>query len=245
MKKFILLLLSFTIFCFSPTVAKAETPNYSRIMSERVTLYMDSNLTMPWFTLPVGYYLKVLSVNGSSVKVEYKCDQPTKPSVKGYIPLDDFNAVDGIPQTLFPTLTLTVNQNCLLYKDVDFSITETISQNSTIDYYGIIENENGEKFIYGYVSTTFGDKYVGYMSINAVYDFIIPSLKIEEKTESVEISSEDKQSDTATTSLGENLQIVIIIAVSLVAISIVYLLFRPTPTKARDEVITASEFEDE
>ena len=49
----------------------------------------------------------------------------------------------------------------------------------------------------------------------------------------------------ATNDLGNSLQLVVIIAVSLVSISIVYVLFRPSKPKAQDEVISLNEFEDE
>ena len=133
----------------------------------------------------------------------------------------------------------------MLYKDTDLSLSETVTQNSVIDYYGIITKAGGEVYIYGFVTTSSGDKYVGYIPSSAVYDFSVPALKIEDEKESVVISSEKESFATVDNSLGNNLQLVIIIAVSAVAISIVYLLFRPTPVKARDEAVSLYDYDDE
>lgn len=247
MKKIFLLLL-ITICCFCPkTVAYADETKFSRITTDGVSLYIDPSLTMEWFTLPTGYYVKVISVSHTCAKVEYKSDNPTKPSAKGYISIDHLNVVDYTPTTPYPNLVLTVNQNCMLFKDIELTISETVTQNSSIDYYGIMTKANGEKYIYGYVTTSSGDKYVGYLPFSAVNEFVIPSLPITSTpTESVTSSEQAiKESSPVTNTLGSSLQMVIIIAVSIIAISVVYLLFKPAPTKASDEVLTMDTFYDE
>ena len=45
--------------------ALAAEERYSRVLGENVILYMDSSMTMPWFTLPYSYYVKVISVSGT------------------------------------------------------------------------------------------------------------------------------------------------------------------------------------
>ena len=246
MKKLILLLILTLIPLNFSADAKADGVKYSRVLTDNVKLYIDSSLTMEWFTLPVGYYVKVISVSTSSAKVEYKCDNPSKPSTKGYIATEHLNIVDEVPTTLFPSLVLTVNQNCMLFKDVDLTISETVTQNSTIDFYGITVKPNGEKYIYGFVTTTSGDKYVGYLQSSAVYDFIVPSLPINEtSSESLIESSSSLEEQPVKNGLGNSLQLVIIIAVSVIAISVVYLLFKPASTKASDEALTMDDFYDE
>ena len=234
-------------FSYPKAVARAETVKYSRIMTENVCLYIDPSLTMEWFTLPVGYYVKVISVSHTSAKVEYKSDNPTKPSAKGYISTEHLNIVESTPSTLYPNLLLTTNQNCMLFKDIDMTISETVTQNSTVDYYGMLVKSNGESYIYGYVTTTSGDKYVGYLKTSSVYDFYPPSLPIvENPPESFnENLSSLEQANTVKNGLGNSLQLVIIIAVSVIAISIVYLLFKPSPTRASDEVLTIDDWDEE
>ena len=228
------------------TVKADAATRYSRILSENAVLYMDAGLTVPWFTLPYSYYVKVLSVSGTAAKVEYKGDNGSRPSAKGYVSTDELNFTDEVPATAYPSLVLTVNQNCMLYKDVDFTIAETITQSSTVDFYGILTRKNGEKFVYGYVSAASGDKYIGYLPVDAVYDFTVPRLPVSKPTSaSADDGQPDDSQSTANDSLGNNLQILIIVAISVVAISIVYLLFRPSPTKVKDEVVSKSEFDDE
>lgn len=249
MKKFIAALCAAVLLStgVQPLQATADELKYSRILSDGVVLYMDAGMTTPWFTLPYSYYVKIISVSGASAKVEYKSDNPSKPSAKGYILSSELNLVDAIPSVAYPSLVLTVNQNCMLYKDTDFTLTETVTQNSTIEFYGIFTRRNGDRYIYGYVNASSGDKYIGYISVGAVYDFTVPELPVEKPTlEPVESTSEkESESVKNDATFGNNLQILLIVAISVVAVSIVYLLFRPTPVKVKDEVITRSEFDEE
>ena len=178
MKKFILFLIVILSITPKSTVAHADSVKYSRILTDDVIMFIDSSLTIEWFTLPVGYYVKVLSISHSSAKVEYKSDNPSKPSAKGYISTEHLNIVEELPSTLYPNLTLTVNQNCMLFKDIDMTISETVTQSSTVDYYGILKKANGENYVYGLVSTPSGDRYLGYISVSAVYNFTPPTLPI-------------------------------------------------------------------
>jgi hypothetical protein len=207
-------------------------------------LYIDSTLTIKWFELPVGYFVKVLSISHSSAKVEYKCDDRNLPSAKGYISTEHLNIVSEIPQVIFPSATFKVNQNCLLYTNTDLSIYETITQGSVLDYYGIIEKSDGKTYAYGFVKTLSGDEYVGYLLSSCLSDFKIPNLPIEKEEDEIQSSSDITSETNEPASYGNALQLVIIIAVSIVAISIVYLLFKPTPSKAKDEVATESEWDD-
>ena len=131
-----------------------------------------------------------------------------------------------------------------MYKDADFSITETVTQNSTLDFYGTLTRNNGEKLIYGLVNTSSGDKYIGYVPTTAVHSFTPPSLPIITDSESAsESENESSPEDQTSDGLGNTLQIVIIVAVSIVAISIVYLLFKPAPTP-KDEVLTLDDYDE-
>lgn len=232
---------------YSVTRARAaDEIKYSRVESESVTLYMDSSLTIPWFTLPYGYFVKVVNVLGSCAKVEYKGDSAGKPSAKGYISVADVNFVNELPSSPYPNLTLTVNRTTLLYLDVDFSITETVTQNSTVDYYGTITRNGGSQYIYGYISASSGDKYVGYVSVDAVNDFIPPRQEFKPAADpTIKDDTKGDSAEKADNALGNNLQILLIVAISVVAASIVYFLFRPSTQKVKDEVITRSEIDDE
>ncbi|MDY2880567.1 MAG: hypothetical protein SOT34_06505 [Candidatus Borkfalkiaceae bacterium] len=246
MKRLLLLFLTaLALTASSPLSARAEeTPTYSRVLDEETILYMDAALSVPWFTLPYSYYVRVISVGTTSVKVEYKCDSPLRPSVKGYVALSSLNLTDEIPSAPYPNVSFTVRETCLLYKDVAFTYTETVTENSTVDFYGVTVRPSGEKFLFGYVTVRSGDRYVGYLPVSAVSSFVVPRLPVEQKKESA-VESLPEKTEKANDLLGDNLQIVIIVAVSVVAISVVYLLFRPSRNAARDEALSDARFDDE
>ena len=245
MKKFILFVALLLTISYSPVTANAEEIRYSQIATEGVILYIDSTLTIKWFELPVGYCVKVLSISHSSAKVEYKSDDKNLPSAKGYVSTEHLNIVSEIPQVTFPSSTFRVNQNCLLYTDTDLSLSETITQGSVLNYYGIIEKGEGKTYVYGFVTTLSGDEYVGYILSSCLTDFKIPILPIEKEEDESQSSSEFTSETSQTESFGNTLQLVVIIAVSIVSISIVYLLFKPSPSKAKDEVKSESDWDDE
>ena len=86
---------------------------------------------------------------------------------------------------------------------------------------------------------------MGYMSINAVSEFTIPVLKVETEMPDESLSGESDSGKDNAAKTGNGLQLAIIIAVSAVAISIVYLLFRPSGKgRAKDEALTSNEFDD-
>lgn len=241
MKKFIFaLFISFVLlFPFSLTVKADEEFGYSRILSEDVTLYADSDLKQKWFTLPYSYYVKILSVGTTSVKVEYKGESPSRPSVKGYIKIEDLN-LSSEPVAPYPSVTFSIGGSCLLYKDTNLTYAETIAENASIDFYGTTALKSGKEYVYGYVTTLSGDDYMGFIEKSSIINFAVPRLPVEavkpeSEEESETVSEPPKKTDN---SLGDNLQIVIIIGISVVAVSIVYLLFRPAPERAKEEAIS-------
>ncbi|MBO4323659.1 MAG: hypothetical protein J5836_03255 [Clostridia bacterium] len=246
MKKFILAFLIFAAsFCALPENAWADEETYSRILAEDVTLFMDADLTMPWFTLPYSYYVRILSVGSRSVKVEYKGGSANKPSVKGYIAIENLNAGKE-PEAPYPNVTFSVGASCLLYKDTNFTYAETIAENSVIDFYGITYSKSGKEYAFGYVSAPSGDNYMGFIEKSSIKNFAVPRLPVEvviPESEAVK-ETESEEPVKRSNALGDNLQIVIIVGISVVAISIVYLLFRPNPERAKEEALTESEFKD-
>ena len=238
MKKFISAFALFFAFISLPSVAFADEVKYSRILGEEVVLYMDADLTMPWFTLPYSYYVKILSVGASSVKVEYKSQNPSRPSVKGYIAIEDLNSADE-PTAPYPSVTFSIGGSCLLFKDTNFTYAETIPENSVIDFYGTTVSKSGKEFVYGFVTSPSGDSMVGFIEKSAIRNFAVPRLPVEVvKPESEETSESVKERESPDNALGDNLQIIVIVGISVVAISIVYLLFRPAPERAKEEALT-------
>ncbi|MBQ7643281.1 MAG: hypothetical protein IJS67_05205, partial [Clostridia bacterium] len=81
----------------------------------------------------------------------------------------------------------------------------------------------------------------------ALLNFAMPALAvIEPSSEPPEPLSETTESvERVSDGLGDNLQVVIVLGISVVAISIVYLLFRPSPEKAKEEAVSRRDFNDE
>ena len=189
--------------------------------------------------MPYSYYVKILSVGTTAVKVEYKGESALRPSVKGYIKVEDLN-LSSEPTAPYPSVTFSIGGSCLLYKDTNLTYAETIAENSSIDFYGTTVLKGDKEYVYGYVTTLSGDDYMGFIEKSSINYFAVPRLPVEvDKPESEEesetVSEQPKKADN---SLGDNLQIVIIIGISVVAVSIVYLLFRPAPERAKEEAIS-------
>ena len=81
------------------------------------------------------------------------------------------------------------------------------------------------------------------MAKSAVQNFTPPSLPIESQVESVAPPEESQKTEDPNDGLASALQLVVIIAVSIVAISIVYLLFKPAPT-TNGEVLTLDDYDE-
>ncbi|MBQ7642319.1 MAG: hypothetical protein IJS67_00305, partial [Clostridia bacterium] len=162
------LILALTALFTSGATASADEPVYSRILAEDIVIYMDASLTMPWFVLPYSYYVKVLSSDARSVKVEYKGGDPLRPAVKGYIRASDLSVTDETPAAPYPNSSFTVGQSCLLYKDANFLYFETVTENSTFDFYGYITRPGDEIYLFGYTVTASGDKYIGFIPKTAL-----------------------------------------------------------------------------
>ena len=236
---FICTVAALCVFAFSAPAREASAQSddrlaFSRILDENVVLYMDSALSLPWFTLPYGYYVKVINFGTSSVKVEYKSDSPLYPSVTGYIRAADANSCET-PHSPYPNSNFTVGQSCLYYKDTNFFYSGTVTENSSLEFYGTVTRQTGEVYVFGYVTAASGDRFIGFVPASALINFVAPRLFVEKKEESSSASEEQSEEKEQTpNALGDNLQMIIIVGISVVAISIVYLLFRPSKNDAAD-----------
>jgi len=248
MKKYFLYLLALLFVAIAPVFkrtagsASAEEPRYSRILSEEVVLYSDRSLSSPWFILPYSYYVRIISAEGRAVKVEYKGDNPLRPSIKGYISSSDIEISDETPAAPYPSVSFTIGQNCLVFKDANFNYPEAVAENSSVEFYGTYIKSDGEKYVYGYITSASGDKFVGYVASSALLGFAVPELPVYiPEIDSESLAEPEKESSSQpVNALGDNLQVVIIVGISVVAISIVYLLFRPSG-KAKEEVLKEDE----
>ena len=102
-------------------------------------------------------------------------------------------------------------------------------------YYGEVTNESDEKLVYVYCNG-----YLGYMRKSCFAPFNLPSHP-EPIFSSSSTSSSNNQTQTKTqNNKTDNLQILIVAGISVIVVSIVYLIFRPGEKR-----ITKPDYDDE
>lgn len=216
----------FTVFAADNSAPKYE---YARILTENTVFYADPNCSIAKFYLPYGYFVKVLSVNEDSVRVLYMDDNAEIPAREGYIKTSCLHPYAGEVSNPYPSVTLTLSFDEVLFADSKLSTPKAVlSSNVKAAFYGetIVE---GEKYYYVYAKG-----YVGYVRKSAFLNAEIPAhpLPIKQNTDQNRSSDADENSQKQTTpyafGFDSTVKTVIIIAVSLVALSVVYLLFKPS-----------------
>lgn len=232
----ILVLINCTVFSglFRPvTVFGAENSalkyEYARILTENTLFYADPNCSIAKFYLPYGYFVKVLSVSEDSVRVLYMDDNAEIPAREGYIKTSCLHPYAGEVANPYPSVTLTLSFDEVLFADSKLSSPKTVlSSNVKAAFYGetVI---GGEKYYYVYAKG-----YVGYVRKSAFLNAEIPAHPLPVKQNSDKNRSPDtdensqKQTTPYASGFDSTVKTVIIIAVSLVALSVVYLLFKPS-----------------
>jgi len=242
MKKFIIsaatiymIILSFS---FGLNAAADSDVKYSRILNETTAFYDESKEIL--FYLPYSYYVKVISVGSTYTSVSYQGGNGIIPVIEGYIKTENLNIVKVTPSNPYPDTTVMTKSADTLFSDSDLSLPKTIiSSKSSAYYYGKKTDTSGEDLIYVYCN-----KYIGYMRKSAFGTFTLALNSDPIETDSGNSESDKESESVVKNTLGDSLQIFIIVGISVIAISIVYLLFRPSG-KVKDEVISKYNEEDE
>ncbi len=228
MKRFTAIIISlFLILRFSPQKTAYAGENFAQIITDNAVLYGDSALSIPLFVLPYSYFVKVISTYGDYSLIEYM-DGEEVPFIRGYVRICDLSPVQERPQTLFPFVKETINENCLAYKSSSFDKPYSITEGSSFFYYGTLDREEGNTFFFGYLISPYGDKELYYIPSSAINGPSIPTLAI--ITAPVEETTGAEETDDRNNNLWTTLQTVLIVAISVVAVCIVYLLFKPSKT---------------
>lgn len=222
------LFLSFATF-IPKKLAHAETENYARVLSSEVFIYQDANFQEPLFIIPFGYYLKIEQVNNSSVKVSY--GNGNYPTIFGYAKKSELTFVDYVPKTPFGVIKVSTDINDVLFNDFELSHPYfNVPKNEILFCYG--EVDSGDLIL----SYVYYNKKLGYIDKASLNPYTItnnpdPLPSDEEETP----NEEETLKPIVSSSLGERLQIVIIVAISIVTISVVYFLFKPTKNRTEEE----------
>lgn len=238
MKRFLILALftaviSSIIILPKPEVL-AEEVTYMRVLQNGAIVYHDANLDEPIFEVPLTYYVKVESRQGNIVKVSYGDGSKDCPVIIGYMDISFLTEIDYEPTSPFFIIKISTDVSDILFNDVDLKTPYfNVPKNEVMYYLG--EINSGDKVLcYVYYA-----KKLGYVDKTCFNPFTVapnPDKVKDETTTSPSVNEEDKGGNTAPTlQLGENLQLLIIIGISVVSISVVYFLFKPQKNKTGDE----------
>lgn len=225
-KRIALILLAILI---APThLVSASAITYARVLKDGAYLYADQTFKTPVFEVPNSYYVKVESANGQAVRVSYNVTGDS-PVIFGYMKSEDLTATDHIPTNPFAVIKVSLDVSDVLFADYNQkSPLFNVNQNEILVYYGKI-TVNDKKLCYVY----YGAK-LGYVDESSLNPFTVPPNSDPlPKPETPETPQNPTISQNK--GLGEALQIIIIIGISVISISIVYFLFRPQKNETHEE----------
>lgn len=221
--------------------ASAEETQYLRVLSGDAYIYEDPALKNKIFAVKNGYFVSVVQDLGSYVRVSYGYENENYPVIYGYMSASDLTKVNESPVTPYTVLKLDVNYTEVLFSSIDLSrACFNLVKGSTVYFYGYA----GDRLCYVYA-----EQKLGYIDAAAFDKFTVP--ENEQVTTvfgvtpgdepSAEVTDKTDSGNTANFKLGESVQIIIIVGISVISISIVYVLFKPT----RNKVSERDEFKDD
>ena len=214
--------------------ASAEEKRYLRVMTGDAYIYEDSALKNKIFAVKNGYFVEVVQDLGSYLRVSYGYENENYPVIYGYMSASDLTKVNESPVTPFTVLKLDVNYTEVLFSSIDLSrACFNLVKGATVYFYGYA----GDKLCYVYA-----EQKLGYISADAFNAFTVPE---NEQITTVFGVTPDEQSEApdktasgddggANFNLGESVQIIIIVGISVISVSIVYVLFKPTRNKVQE-----------
>lgn len=210
--------------------AYAEVPRYGRILTEDAGFYSDKGDNFKFY-IPYSYYVKILSIGELYTKVSYGYEDNKYPIITGYVYNEDLRLSEHIPTAPFAVITLTVISDGVLFGNIDLTEQKVgICSGKQVFYYGDAYATNGEDLCY-----VCCDGYLGYMRTSCFSPFTIKL-----NPDPIETSESDESIDSGNGSVkpsvfkNDKIQLMIIACVSVVAVSIVYLLFKPQDTRLKN-----------
>ena len=212
----------------------AEPSQYMRVLSSGAIIYSDQNLKDPMFEIPKTYYVKIESKTSTSIKVSYGDGSKDCPVIIGYMKESDLTTSSTEPTLPFAIIKVSTDTSDILFNDVELKTPYfNLPKNEVIYYYGEIEY-NDHVLCYVYYS-----KKLGYVDKTCLNPFSITPNQDPIEGEDITVEEKDPEStnnpSSSSLKLGENLQVIIIIGISVVSISVVYFLFKPQKNRAGEE----------
>lgn len=218
----------------------ANENEYMRVLTDTAYVYADYDLTEKLFAIPNSYYVKIESRSSSSARVTYG-DGVGCPVIMGYMNLADLTEPIVTPEKPFNVIKVSTDKSDILFNDLELERPYfNVPSGEIMHYFGEIKSSD-KTLCYVYYN-----KKLGYVDKECLNPFNIPPNQdpLEELTPPPETAPEvDGENVTEVDgTLGENLQVLIIVGISIVCISVVYFLFKPTKNKIAEET---KEFYDE
>lgn len=230
MKKYLALLITFIITCcfsFTPrSTVNASTETYMRVINKNVYIYSDPTFSNKLFEIPYSYYVKVESVQNNVVKATYGLEGQSYPIIIGYLKLEELQEVFEEPTNPFISLKVSCSTSDVLFNDIDLKRAYfNVPENTFMIYYGNCIKENGNEIAYVYCNNK-----LGYFDKKSLNPFDVPLHQTPIETIEPEPDENDKTTEENKISSlpAENLQVLIIIGLSIICIAIVYALFKPS-----------------
>ena len=216
---------------YCPATAHAQTNDYSysRVLTVDTGFYSDAGGNYLKFYLPYGYFVKIIEVGSTYTKVGYMFDNTQFPMLTGYIKTVDLIPRYDTPLSPYPLLNLTVISDDVLFADSSLTISKIgVYSNSLAVYYGEISNGD-TPLVYVYCNG-----YLGYMRKSCFAPFSVPAhpepIVQNSSTEQTSSTIQEKTNTNST----DNLQILIVAGISVIVVSIVYLVFRPGEKRIKE-----------
>lgn len=248
MKKifFLALLAIFFMYLFFPykrSISYASSLPYAKITRTGVAFYKDPIASQEniLFYLEVSYFVQLLEKeNNGFFKAKYLDET-------GYVLKTDLVFVKGTPQTPFPVnigFTIWAFEGLHMRlspsrKDGHFNIVATLNfMENNLTYYGkkngeVAVPDKSEIWYYAkYTNPTTGIEVKGYLYSEFCYKLSVIALNtevLEEVSEPAFINpSNPDNSNSNFLNLSKELQIILVLGVSLPCLALIYFLFKPT-----------------
>ncbi|MBQ3234794.1 MAG: hypothetical protein IJA97_01375 [Clostridia bacterium] len=208
----------------------AQTDSYARILSNSIYIYQDQSLQEPMFAVPYSYYVKVEERTDGVVRVSY--GDGDYPKIYGFMKESELSFVDYVPTSPYSVIKVSTDISDILWSDAELKTPYfNVPKNEILYYYGEIE-KNDVVTCFVYYSKKLG--YVDKASLNPFSITPNPDPLPEIDGEQEE-NPPDTESATKINPLGEHIQVIIIVGISIVSISVVYFLFKPSKNKTEEE----------
>ncbi len=225
---------------FIPKNVYSSSTEYLRILKNDAYIYQDDTFSTKLFIIPYGYFVCVLEYFGDYYKVSYGSTSDNCPVIIGYMKSENLSSYNHTPTKPYCIFSVSSLYSDILFNDYNKTMPYfNLPKNSNLIYLGEYVNQNNESMLYVYYNSK-----LGYVDKNSIANFTIPVSPDKIELPSQE-NDENLENNQETFKKSESLQIIIIVGISIISISVVYFLFKPSKNKVETKKDAPYEFYDE